>query len=58
MLIESDQALFRGDSYYFPKEVWSVKDQRWKPYNGSVPKKPGWGDIISEADAEEFQKSE
>ena len=55
MLIENG-ALFRADNYYFPTEVWSVKDQTWKPYKGSVPKEPGWGDVISEADAEEYKK--
>ena len=55
MLIENG-ALFRADNYHFPTEVWSVKDQVWKPYKGKVPKPVGWGDVISEADAEEFKK--
>lgn len=56
MLIESGQALFKADNYHFPREIWSVRDQSWKPYKGQVPKGPVWGDIISEADAEEYKK--
>ena len=56
MLLESEQALFKAENYNFPTEVWSVKDQVWKPYQGSVPKPEAWGDIISEADAEELKK--
>ena len=55
MLIESGQALYRADNYHFPTELWSVKAQAWHPYKGSVPKEPGWGDVISEADAEEYK---
>ena len=57
MLIESGQALYRADNYHFPNELWSVKDQTWKPYTGKTPKEPAWGDVISEADAEELKKS-
>ena len=42
MLIESSQVIFRGESYFFPEEIWSVKDEIWKPYKGRVPKEPGW----------------
>ena len=56
MLLESGQALFKAENYNFPTEVWSVKDQVWKPYKGKVPKGENWADEISEADAEEFKK--
>ena len=56
MLIESGQALYRADNYHFPKELWSVKDQTWKLYTGKTPKEPGWADVISEAEAEEFKR--
>lgn len=56
MLLECDQALFRADSYYFPTEIWSVKDQSWKPYTGKTPKEPAWADEVSEAEAEELKK--
>lgn len=56
MLIESGQALFKADNYHFPRKILSVRDQSWKSYKGQVPKGPGWGDIISEADAEEYKK--
>ena len=56
LLIECDGALYRGNSYYFPVEIWSVKDQVWMPYKGKVPKGPAWADIISEAEAEELKR--
>ena len=56
MLLESGQALFKAENYNFPTEVWSVKDQVWKPYNGKVPKGVAWADEISEAAAEEFMR--
>lgn len=56
MYISSGQALFRGASRYWPEEVWIVADQAWKPYQGEVPKPEGWGDFISEAEAEELKK--
>jgi len=56
MLIESDQALFRADHYNFPKEIWSVKTQKWEPYKGRVPKEIGWGDIVSDDEAEQFKR--
>ena len=56
LLIESDGALYRGNSYYFPMELWNVKTQEWETYHGRVPKKEAWGDIISEEDAEEFKR--
>ena len=55
-LIESGQTLFKAENYHFFREIWSVRDQSSKPYKGQVPKGPGWGDIISEADAEEYKK--
>lgn len=55
MLIESEQALYRGDGYYWPKEIWGRKEQVWKPYKGKVPKEPGWGDIVTEAEAEDYK---
>lgn len=56
MLIESDQALFRAKHYNFPKEIWNVKAQKWEPYTGSVPKEPGWGDVVTDAEAEEWKR--
>lgn len=56
MYIESQQALFRGASYAWPTEVWDVVAQAWRPYTGKVPKPDGWGDIVSDAEAEEWKK--
>ena len=56
MLLECGQAVYRADHYNFPTELWSVKDQAWKPYTGKIPKQPAWADEISEADAEEFKR--
>lgn len=54
-LIESGGAVFRGKNYYVPTEVWSVKDQKWKSYKGSVPKAERWGEIVTEEQAKKFQ---
>lgn len=56
MLIESQQAIYRGPRFDWPTEVWSVKDQVWKPYKGSVPKEIGWGDVVTDAEASEFMR--
>lgn len=56
MLIESQQVIYRGNSFYWPTEIWSVKMQTWQPYNGDVPKEAGWGDFISLEDAKEFME--
>ena len=56
MLLECDQALYRADSYYFPKELWSVKEQMWVPYKGKVPKSEAWADEVSEEEAVELKK--
>ena len=55
LLIESDGALFRGNSYYFPIEFWNVKTQEWETYRGRVPKGPAWGNIVSETEAEKLK---
>ena len=52
MFIESQQALFRAKTYYWPEEIWNVAAQQWQPYTGKVPKPEGWGEILSERDAE------
>jgi len=56
MYIESQQALFRAASYSWPTEIWNVAAQEWRPYTGQVPKPEGWGDIVSDAEAEEWKK--
>ena len=49
MYIESQQVLFRGSSVYWPEEIWNVA--------GKVPKPEGWGDIISDAEADALKRS-
>lgn len=56
VLIENEGALFRGINNSFPDERWSVSDQEWLPYTGSVPKPAWWGDVITEAEAEEYKR--
>lgn len=56
MYIESQQALFRGPSVYWPEEIWNVVAQTWEPYKGKVPKPEGWGDIISDVEAEALKQ--
>ncbi len=42
--IENDGALFRGFSVGHPCEVWSMRDQAWKPYRFDAKFKPvEWG---------------
>jgi len=55
LLIESEGQIYKADTYYFPKERWSAIDQEWLPYKGEVPKPEAWGDIVTEAEAAEFQ---
>ena len=55
-MIEAGGAIFKGDSVYWPEQIWSLKDQRWKAYKGDVPKEIGWGDVISPEDAKEFME--
>jgi len=57
MYIESQQVLFRGSSVYWPEEIWNVAARSWEPYKGKVPKPEGWGDIISDAEAEALKSS-
>lgn len=54
MLIESDGAVFKADAYFWPKQVWSIRKQKWVPYKGEVPKPEGWGDIVTDEQAKEF----
>jgi hypothetical protein len=56
ILIEAEGSLYRGESVYWPTEIWSVDKQKWQVYTGENPKAEGWGDPISEADAEELKK--
>lgn len=56
MLIESQQALYRGEHYLWPTELWNVSRQLWEPYKGKVPKEPAWGDVISAEKAEEIKE--
>ena len=57
LLIENDQALYRGPYHNYPTEIWSIKEQKWVPYKGSKPKPGHWGDVITEAEAEAFKRS-
>lgn len=40
----------------FPEEVWSVKQKKFLPYKGEVPKPYGWGQEISEQEALEWMQ--
>ncbi len=56
MLIESGQALYKANRYEWPTELWNVKLQKWEPYKGFVPKDATWGNVITDADAEEWKR--
>jgi hypothetical protein len=51
-LIENEGALFRGPTRTQPTEVWSHKDQTWKPYTGRMPKPYEWGKEIDQTEAD------
>jgi len=56
MLIENDQAIFRGPRFNWPTEIWDTGLQAWKPYKGDVPKPGHWGSVISPEEAKEFME--
>ncbi len=56
MLIENDQALYRGELHYWPTELWNVKLQMWEPYTGKVPKDATWGNVVTDAEAKGFME--
>ena len=47
VIIENDDAIFRGSAVSFPTEVWDVDGQKWMAYTGSTPKPVEWGNVIS-----------
>jgi hypothetical protein len=54
MLLEKDGVVFKAEAYYWPTRVWSVGEQKWKPYTLQVPKPQEWADEISAYRAKEF----
>lgn len=56
LIIENDQAIFRGQSLNWPTEIWDIGLQAWKPYKGYVPKPGYWGSVISPEQAKEFME--
>ena len=56
-LIENEGATYRGYFRQYPLQIWSVKNQAWEKYTGSVPKKFEWGTFVSEAEAEGYMRA-
>jgi hypothetical protein len=56
ILIENEGALFRGRVVKMPAEVWSFKDNKWKPYKGEVPKSFTWGQEVDQTYANELKR--
>lgn len=57
LIIENDQAIFRGPSIYWPTEVWDTGFQAWRPYKGDVPKPVGyWGNVLTLEEAKPFME--
>jgi len=54
MLIENDQALYRGELPCWPTELWNVKTQQWERYKGCVPKDATWGNVVSDEEAQGY----
>ena len=54
--VENEGALFRiaGPSNAFPDEVWNAGQGKFVPYTGDTPKPEGWGQDVSEQEAQEF----
>lgn len=52
--VENEGALFRimGPSNAFPDEVWNAAQKKFVPYKGDVPKPEGWGEDVSEDEAQ------
>ncbi|MEK7661223.1 MAG: hypothetical protein AAB680_04200 [Pseudomonadota bacterium] len=50
--MENEGALFRGPRDYYMTEVFSTREQIWKPYTG-IKSKPGyWGNVLSQEELE------
>ena len=56
MLIEHQQALYRGGSWNWPTEIWSCAKQQWQPYKGDVPKDGTWGTIVAPEKAKIYMR--
>lgn len=54
--VENEGAVFRiaGPSNAFPSEVFDPREGKFVPYDGDVPKPPGWGSDMSEEEVREF----
>jgi hypothetical protein len=56
MLIENDQALYKGPFPNWPTELWNVRLKKWEPYKGSIPKDGTWGNVVTPEQAEGFKQ--
>lgn len=54
--IENEGALYRSTGFMTecPDELYSRKQGKWIPYTGETPKQQGWGERISEQEADEW----
>lgn len=54
--VENEGALFKivGPSNAFPDEVWNAAQGKFVPYEGDTPKPQGWGEDVSEEEANEI----
>jgi hypothetical protein len=50
--IENEGALFKGYARGMPEQVYSFRQRKWLPYEGSVPRPVDWGEFITEEEAE------
>lgn len=55
LLIEQDDALYRGPYHNFPTDIWDENKQKWVKYEGDVPKPGFWGNVITPEQAENFK---
>lgn len=57
--IENEGALFRSQGFMTenPDEIFNPRSGQWEPYKGKVPKPQGWGERITEQEANEWMAS-
>lgn len=54
--IENEGALFRSQGFMTenPDEIFNPRSGNWEPYKGTVPKPQGWGERITEQEANQW----
>ncbi len=56
LLIEHEQALYRGPVWAWPTEIWNSTSHAWEKYQGAVSKGSTWGTLLTPEEAEEYMQ--